>query len=64
MDNKTKGNGEMSNKDIATIQHVSVIRIKQLWSQYTHTGVIPTLGKAGRPPRKCTRAGYGHHNTC
>ncbi|MCL4343371.1 MAG: DDE-type integrase/transposase/recombinase [Thaumarchaeota archaeon] len=47
-----KKDNKLSTKDIATIQHVSTSRIRQLWSQYIHTGVIPTLGKAGRPPRK------------
>ena len=48
---RQKEAGNMNNRDIATIQHISVVRVKQLWSKYRRTGIIPKLVNPGRPTK-------------
>lgn len=45
---RAEGRG-IKNGDIARIQGISTRRVRQLYSGYRRTGVVPTLGKPGRP---------------
>jgi len=46
---KAKSEGRMTNEAIARAQSVSISRVQQLHREYTKSGAIPVLKKAGRP---------------
>ena len=49
-----KSRGRLSTGEIALLQHISESRVRQLWSEYVKTGMIPALKKSGRPRRIVT----------
>jgi putative transposase len=46
---KSKEEGRMKNRDIASLQGVSVSRVQQLHREYRRTGEVPVPKRAGRP---------------
>ncbi len=48
---REKIKGILSTRDIARLQSVTESRVRQLWSEYGRTGIIPSLNKPGRPRR-------------
>ncbi|MDG7051053.1 MAG: transposase [Nitrososphaerota archaeon] len=42
-------NSNLTNRQIASLESISVRRVRQLRNQYRKTGIIPVLGKPGRP---------------
>ena len=62
----------MKNADIARTQGISARRIRQLCSEYRRTGVVPVLGRPGRPKsppvtdgeRDAIRSAYEKYRLC
>ena len=62
----------MKNADIARAQGISARRIRQLCSEYRRTGVVPVLGRPGRPKsppvtdgeRDAIRSAYEKYRLC
>jgi putative transposase len=60
------------NEDIARVQNITARRVRQLYSLYRRTGVVPTLGKPGRPrspgitegERSAIRSAYEKYRLC
>ncbi len=48
---REKIKGILSTRDIARLQSVTESRVRQLWSEYGKSGIIPSLNKPGRPRR-------------
>ena len=47
-----KVDGKLRNQDVAAIQLISEIRVKQQWGEYKRTGTVHKLKSPGRPAKK------------